>query len=690
MFRMILATVFTVLMFCQAGAAQQSQSSSADQDEPIRLKADLVDLRVVITDRNGRFVGDLKREDFEILDEGKHEDISFFSLARVARESASRTNGQPRSTPTTNSASTGSTIVLLVDSLHLSSNSLHRVKQQLKQFIDEQITDEDSVAVIATAGAPGAFQQFVKDRRMLKYAIDRITPFRPDSSLFTPYVAAAVAAGDDQAFAGAAQIIAAEEGPVVFPGASQYVRAKARQVIGEAAALRKAMLATLKGVCETLASLPGQRMVVVLSDGFTLYEDGGSVANSEVQAVTGRASRSGIVIYALDARGLSAPPSFTSSHNVGIDRSGSVLSQMSKSDRDQQDVLKTFARDTGGEAYLNSNDLNRSLQKMLVSNATFYELAYYPAGDRVAGKFRTLTVSVKNHPEYVVRAQRGYSPFEPSKQDPPLAGRKKLIKAMTAPLAATEIRVTSSADFIEREADNSQVSLRVHFDGASFEYPMRGQRYSIDCEVLVAVHDTSGKLVHSVVDAIRGPLTEGQLEQARREGYLYARRIKLKPGLYQVRVGVEDRAGSIIGTATSWVEVPNLAKGKLAMSSLFLAREVNEAGSGQVGSIGTRLTLGKASFKSGDAASYRFVAYNASTERPALMRTEILQGDAVVYEGPWKELASRAIGKDRKGTEIAGRIELGLSPGLYELKVALRDESSKKETERRVPFEVEP
>ncbi|MDQ3746699.1 MAG: hypothetical protein M3444_20200, partial [Acidobacteriota bacterium] len=209
-------------------------------------------------------------------------------------------------------------------------------------------------------------------------------------------------------------------------------------------------------------------------------------------------------------------------------------------------------------------------------------------------------------------------------------------------------------------------------------------------------------------------LSPAQVEEAKRNGYRYERRLALKPGLYQVRVGVREVGSERLGTSAAWVEVPDLEKGKPALSSIFMGKTEARAAADvkastgaqpgadakagadtKAGAFGPRFVVGRASFRPGDVAFYRFVVYNAQAlarqqqQQGAQLKLEIMQGDARVYEGPWQPLGVRVIRSDRKGTEVGGQLKLALGPGVYTLRLTVKDAGSKQTVQQTTDFEVE-
>src|ERR1041385_777875 len=191
---------FAVALAVSAVASLWGQTpSNPAQDEVIRTNTNLIQVRAVVTDRAGKPVENLKQDDFEVLENGRPQTVSIFSLERIQNNSGSSV--RPAEPNESKNASTTTprtpprpsrTIVLFVDTLHLSPLSLLKAKLQLKRFVDEQITDKDLVGIVTTSDSLGVFGQFMRDRKLLKYAIDKISGFGRPNTLFTPYLASRV------------------------------------------------------------------------------------------------------------------------------------------------------------------------------------------------------------------------------------------------------------------------------------------------------------------------------------------------------------------------------------------------------------------------------------------------------------------------------------------------------------------
>ncbi len=219
--RILTKAVCFFLLVWTLTAQSAATPDLAEQDQTVRLKADLIEVRAVVTDRDDRVVENLKAEDFELLENGRPQQISFFSLVKSGNESltpqvSARAEANPQSLPNNPVVSLkppSRTVVLFVDTLHLSPASSAAARETLKKFVNEQMTDEDVVALITSTGQLGVLEQFTRDKQMIRFAINRLLPWPRSSrpTLLSPYIAAKALRRDPEAYNLAYAILQAEE-----------------------------------------------------------------------------------------------------------------------------------------------------------------------------------------------------------------------------------------------------------------------------------------------------------------------------------------------------------------------------------------------------------------------------------------------------------------------------------------------
>ena len=455
--------------FMVTAVAYQSQKKPGDKDQ-VRLKTDLFEVRAVVTDAKGRLVDSLRKDDFELLENNRPQTISFFSIEHVLSDAASHPPSIKDNASNTSAnraaAAPGRTIVLFVDTLHLTFPDVVQTRQALRHFVDHQMTDRDVVALVSSGGSLGLLSQFTGDRQVLRFAIDRLPPgVSGRGSLFTPYLSAQIVRGDEDALTVAAQIVKSEDGVRASPPgrgpdlvARQVARQRAVEILSETENKRRLTLLTLREIAERMAGMPGQRLIVYYTDGFSMRGTKGETETGDVQSVTSQAVRSGVVIYSMDVRGLYVNPIFDAGAGETTANGNSLsllTAYLSDSTREAEDGMNALAKDTGGEAFFNTNDLKGALGKALDENSTYYTLSYYPS-DEADKSFRRITLRVRDHPDYKVRTQKGYSPIETKKAESARTPQERLSQAIMSPLGVTELVISASADFFASEADNAQ------------------------------------------------------------------------------------------------------------------------------------------------------------------------------------------------------------------------------------------
>lgn len=678
----------------------QDPKKRAEQDWVVELKTVLVELRAVVTDRQGNLVQGLKKEDFELREKGRLQDISSFAEERVGPQSISQrvtlANVAPNE-PAPPAALPARSLLLFVDTVNIAGPNLLRVKQSIKKFIDEQITDHDAVMIVTSGGMEGIPARFTRERNLLRHYVDKIAVWGSlSNSYFTPALAADVRRENTDAINLAIKVLQSEEGlspEMLSPSVlKQMALGRAGDVLAQTTWRRNSILGTFRAAAELMSRAPGQRLMFLFSDGFSLLDNRGNVETSELRQAISVAARSGTVVFSINSKGLEAPVEIDASRRGPSYRAfdpslgGRLSSYAYSSEKDAQDGMNAIAKDTGGEAFFRTNDMNWALKKSFENNNIYYALAYYPSTEGEG--FRDIVLQVKGHPEYTVRTQKGYLAKDVIKAAKASARspQQRLFDAIARPIPETELNVSASAHYLEVGSDKAQVSIKLLIDGSRLSYHEQGDRAALSLEVAGTIYDRAGRLVTSFIEKIKGGVPIDQLPAIKGSGFNYTKRLELKPGSYQVRVGALEPETENIGTGSAWVEVPDLAKGKLEMSSVLLAT----AGEAQQPGSGLQQLDAIKAYKTGSTMVYYMMLYNApSTIASGLtIRSEIVLNDKVIWGSDPQPVSSRMVGNDNKGIEIGGQLNLDLEPGFYTLRLEIKDKSNH-EFRRSVEFLVQ-
>jgi VWFA-related protein len=735
------------------GKGQKAQSNP--DANTVRIDTELVQIDIVVSDKQGKMVSDLKREDFQILEDGKPQTISHFSVGTAGRQATwlrpelRAAGSDKRSAPVPQATFTaGRYLVLAVDDVHLAPSNMMLAKRALNKFLDGQVGTNDQVALITTTGALGMYQQFTTDREAMKRAVNRLAAnerratSQHDIPRITSYQAELIGNGDPDALELAVQEIMRQTN-VDRRMATLDAQGRARAIVQENNSVTVATLSTLENVIRGLRDLPGRKVIVLLSDGFLLggFSDG---RQYDVRRITDAATRAGVVIYSLDTRGLIASVPGMDASSRGFAETGALAGARwrieNSSIEAERDGMFALAKDTGGDAIFNNNDINAGLQKVLNDTQTYYLLAFEPTTSYRDGRFRKIEVRLPSHPELKVRTRKGY--FAPDdkavekevraaaraeEKDKQKSPEKLAKEQQTANVAQVRtglsalyplrgIPVEMAVNFINAPQGGSALDVITHIDAAALKFTQTGDRYKATVELVGLVFDENGKTAGNFGDTVEMNLKQASWENTMKNGITYTKQLKLKPGYYQVRFVAREDGVKQIGTASSWIEIPDLEKKHLTLSSIFFpagdeepnsasAPKQNDtaAGKPKEDSVVRYPVPVYRRFKRSGSFIFMIFAYNARrNEKGATdlaIQTQIYAGDKLLLATPLKNFADTEKQSPSSGGNdpvdpdrlpYLARLSLdSFEPGTYELRLLVIDRNAKTSAKRTINFTVE-
>ena len=537
--------VYALILILSFGLSLPASASAPQQDD-VRLKAELVQIDVVVTDKKNRPVLGLKKEDFILLEDGKPQDISFFALQRAYGTSAAEAQlaqeTRRDAPPSSLMPEPGRFIFIILDQYNISPTNHASLRESLLRFIAEDVGPQDQVAIIGTGGSLAVFQQATKNRRALELAINA---FLGEGSDLKSALAV------DQALTSAQRDLGltASQGGAAY---QEYI-------------LRKTLTA-LKNIAAGVDNVPGRKLAIFVSENLPiqLTTAGGTEDNLlyDLNQVISRSRRGGLTFYTVDPRGLvTAIPGGTAAEAVG----GSMLSTQSvvEDPGARADSLLSsrwgmmeLAAATGGYSLFNTNNVRAGLQRIMLENEAYYLLAYYPQNASADGKFHRIKVQVKDHPDLVVRTRRGYTAVKEKEQKPKTDSKQKRISeslASLAPVRNVKVAIAKASAASDVKTGERSVKMLIQIDPRSLSFLTGGESKSGSIEVIGFVYDLKNKLVDGFSQTLKPkPESYGRLMAS---GISLPGEIKLKKaGLYNIRVVVIDQETGEMGTASDWVE----------------------------------------------------------------------------------------------------------------------------------------
>jgi VWFA-related protein len=707
----------------------------AKQGEVVRVTTNLVQIDVVVTDKDGRTVTDLSPDDFEVSEDGKKQQITNFSYISAVDSAVPRPDTAASTSPSKKPAEpvmpaqlkreeVRRTVALVIDDLGLSFESFGYARKALSKFVDEQMQPNDLVAVLRTSKGVGVLQQFTSDKRQLHAAIESLRW----NSLGRGGISPVGTLNEQSTGADIRSNI-------------QYIEEAEETRAGQYSV---GTIGTMNAIVRGLGEMPGRKSIVLVSEAFRLFSVQGrnvQLLNS-LRQLTDEANANSVTIYTVDASGLQSytleasdrvsgysyvidPELLAASGGPGLgggaggvaaaspprtlQRADSLSAQAEQDSgaafrrlaalsamREQQShenhtVLSYLARRTGGLFERNRNDLAAGIERIMQDQQGYYLIGYRPNESTIAlegrRKLRNLNVKVKRS-GFKVRSRGSYAGLsDEDKRIRPRTREQQLTAALISPFASTGVRVRLTSLFGD-EPNSGGTYLRslLHIDARdlTFKEEAGGVR-TAELEMVAVAFGDSGQ----IVDQLSYPQTvraanEAEYQRMVADGLVYILNFPIKRGgPYQMRVAVRDAASERNGAAMQFVEVPDLTKNRMALSGIVLS---NGAESDKTTAADQDIQSGPAvrRFRPGMMLDYRYIIFNAAesgTSTTALVQTQmrLLREGQPAFTGKVVPL-DVAKQPSSKRISLGGRLRIGpeLIPGDYVLQVVVTNTTDPK------------
>jgi len=670
--------------------ATQEKPRQSETDDVVRITTNLVQVDAVITDNDGKPVTDLKPDEIEILEDGRKQKITNLSFhviespatnERPAKPSANDKTAPPVPPTRIRPENVRRTIAIVVDDLGLSFESVHFVRDALKKFVDRQMQEGDLVAIVRTAGGMGALQQFTTDKRQLYAAIERIRWHASGRGLIGAF----------------APIGAVMPGGGGGPNDASYIPGEDAEEFREGV-LTVGTLGAIGYVVRGLRELPGRKSVLLVSDGINLLtaEDLGRNQRvlEAVQRLTDQANRAAVVINTLDARGLQ-PLGFTAADNTaGLrpDQSARLFAARQRAFSASQDGMSYLAETTGGIAIKNNNDLSGGIRRVLEDQKSYYLIAYRPDestfDQRGRRRFHSLKLKVTRPGKYKVRMRTGFYGFTDEEQRPPSTPVQQLKDALASPFGATGVHLQLTSLFANDPQLGSLVRSILYIEPRDLtftEEPDRKRKCVFD--LMAITFGDNGVPIDQVGRTYTIQLSDDEFKRVMRDGLVYYATVPIKkPGAYQLRISLRDSSTERIGSASQFIEAPDLKKKRLVLSGLIIRGEKADTSAQTATTKDEGMEEGNTEaspairrLKPGMVASYGYFIYNAridkASSRPQVTtQVRLFRDGKEVFTG--KVIPFDSSGQtDLQRLAAGGALQLGdaMEPGEYVLQMIVTD-----------------
>ncbi|MFL6256824.1 MAG: VWA domain-containing protein [Pyrinomonadaceae bacterium] len=691
--------------------AQTPTPEEGSDEDVVRITSNLVQFDAVVTDKQGRHVADLRPEDFEVFVDGKRQEITNFSFvtgetATGERSPAARLDKSAPPPPLPpvplRAGQVRRTIALVADDLGTSFEDIANVRRALKKFVDEQMQPGDLVAIMRTSAGVGALQQFTTDKQLLYRAIERVrwSPLgRAGVGTFAPI--------EPSPTAGIGSMTGGQGSGDRKGAGAEEENDDPRDALEEfrEGVFTIGTLGALSFIVRGMRELPGRKSVVVFSGGFPIFRDlnqpndrrGSDRILDNLRRLTDQANRASVVIYTMDARGLVAP-NLTAADNYypapGSDPMSSPVFERQQEIVKNQEGLAYLAEQTGGIFIRDTNDLAGGMERILDDQKGFYLIGFRPSEDvfePLQGKTRFNKFEVKlKRSGLSVRTRAGFYGFLETKRPAPRTRNEQLLVALTSPVSSGELTLRLTSLFSSPNEKTAVVDSLMHIDASQLRLTDEADGWKkAVIDVAAITFGENGQTIDEInrTETIRARGEALQLMLS--EGLVYMMKVPIKkPGAYQLRVAVRDSQTDKVGSASQFIEVPDLKKERLALSGIVIssAYDAPAAGAAAPKAAANRDLLREATvrrFRRGSAIDFLYHIYNAkvdhATGRPRLLtQVRLFRDGQPVFTGP-SVAYDPGPQTDMTRLKAGSRLQLGmnLTPGDYVLQLVVTDELAK-------------
>jgi VWFA-related protein len=662
---------FSFFLAANLNGQSSSQIIKTTDDFRIRVGVEEVRLDAVVVDMKGHPITDLTADDFEIWQDGQLQKISFSQYIRYyppqpeKRDSGLKDNRSipPIPSPMLNRDSIRRMLVFLVNDLFMSFDDVANLRMSLKKFVETQMQPGDAVAIMRTSTGNAAMQTLSSDKRQLLATIDntrfgngffRINPFLPTEEK------------EKASFK-------------IHMNAIGYCINAMQDLPG-----RKFLL-----LMTSRTTLPSCPIVTDVPSGQSCYIET-SKYQMQANRLADAAWRAGVVIHTLDIRGLTTDP---------------------LPDDDQR--LLPLSKRTGGLLLMNRNFFVDGIKDVDEEMQGYYLLCYIPPANTFQGRgksaFHDIQIKVKRAFSEV-HGRAGFGGTDEPLDALTIQHKTPLMAAMFSPFQHKDLQINLASGYAGDMRKGYMLQAWLHLDGRALGVmDQKDGGRSIKLEASAAITDINGLMKNLGNRQLAFRVNSEEIQWIRDHGFKFALSLPIKkPGGYYVRVAARDLATGAMGSAYQFIEIPDLKKKNLALSSIFILNNEEDASwllpatkrepPAPAGSptdvVGKSQAL--RSYLPGESFEYMTVIYNAKDKK---MIPPDLEFQVVLYRNG-EELQRSAIESiDLNGVTDFKRIpirkkfklENTLQPGDYVLQLLIKDkQAEKKESQaaQALQFEI--
>lgn len=566
-------TILIVLLVALA-SAQTPEITTKDSQVTFKSGVNLVNVPVTVRDSHGRAVGDLSVNDFQIFDNGKLQTISKFRVEHLSEKPAgiaSPTPEGPNSSAGSQTAPGASAIpdrfiAYVFDDVHMNLGELAPTRQAVRKRLDSQHPGSERTAIFSLSGS--AMTEFTSDPEKLHAALDNLMPRGPSAGEseeptscppVTYYEADQIInEHNPQTLESAAldALVCLHRHPLDGPLTNEEYQAAqgaARRALGLGERDSVTSFDGLSTAIGRMAVMPGQRLIVLVSNGFPILERD----HEDVSGLIDSAIRTGVVVNTLDARGL-----YTASAAGEASERTLSLRNITQKTRDRVDgaeaqlaLMSALADGTGGAFYHGLNDFDEGVARLAAAPDYMYVLSFNPAELKLDGKPHSLRVALKTRKGLSVEARKQYyaGAYGATSAD---QTKRQIEEAFFSREERHDAPAELQTQYFQGSNGKPTLSAVVRIDVSKLGFKREADRNQNSLVITTGVFDSDGNYVTGLQKTVSLRLQDATLRSLQASGLSVKSSFSVQPGRYLVRMVVRDAQDQLLSAESGQIEIP--------------------------------------------------------------------------------------------------------------------------------------
>jgi VWFA-related protein len=530
-------------------APSRKITTSTDPDAPpvFRTSTRMVLVDVIATDKNGAFVSNLKPADFAILEDGKAQKLSSFTsytssstsppplTVKLPAHQYSNFSFQPGARPVT---------IILLDTLNASTIDQNYGRQHMIEFL-QKLPPGERVALFTLGANLRMIQGFTGDSNALVAAAQAMLAKKSPHLVTEADREEQEATTDAMTTSMDARSAAAVREALEREFSEEESMRGTRRLLGT--------LDALKALARAVNGYPGRKTLLWLSADFPLrigpdfarygVESFTKDYSAEIRETQALLATAQVAVFPIDVRGL-ATVGFEASSPYGT--TPATITRESEEMYDSHGTMNDIAKETGGEAFYNRNDIQGAMSRAVAGNTSYYTLGYVPEDREWDGKYRVIQIK-SSSPGVHLSYRRGY--FALQQKEFSDDDSFQMFEAALKPSMPDYTMLLVRVQVLPPDETHKSIRIDYAVDAHDVRFTDPGDHHEhAVLDFMAVAWDKSNQEAGHFGKTVRAALPAKSYQQVMKTGIPLHQELELKPGAYDLRLGVIDRGSQRIGT----------------------------------------------------------------------------------------------------------------------------------------------